>query len=119
MVGSDARLVSNTDIRKKVEKAISDIENIIGPQLMKSGLKVTNQFEVDDFLRRLDGGAENKGLTIISSKEVPLTKASVENLGANALLAVSMAVCKAGADYKHQKLYQHIAELSNTSQVSS
>merc|ERR1712060_610007 len=34
------------------------------------------------------------------------------NLGANAILAVSMAVCKAGAASKSMPLYKHIAELA-------
>jgi enolase len=35
------------------------------------------------------------------------------NLGANAIVGVSMAVCKAGACAKRLPLYEHIAELSN------
>ena len=35
-----------------------------------------------------------------------------KNLGANAIFAVSMAVCRAGAIEKNVPLYQHIAELS-------
>ena len=42
----------------------------------------------------------------------------VANLGANAILGVSMAVCRAGAFLAGVPLYQHIATLSGTAQVT-
>ena len=41
----------------------------------------------------------------------------VAKLGANAILGVSMAACKAGAVEKGLPLYQHIANLAGTKQV--
>lgn len=38
-------------------------------------------------------------------------------LGANAILGVSLAVCKAGAVHKGMPLYKYIAELAGTKQV--
>merc|ERR1719195_959921 len=38
-------------------------------------------------------------------------------LGANAILGVSMAVCKAGAAHKGIPLYQHIAQLAGQEEV--
>lgn len=38
-------------------------------------------------------------------------------LGANAILAVSLAVCKAGAAHKNVPLYKHIAELAGNEDV--
>ena len=38
-------------------------------------------------------------------------------LGANAILAVSLAVCKAGAAQKGVPLYQHIAHLAGNEKV--
>lgn len=38
-------------------------------------------------------------------------------LGANAILAVSLAVCKAGAAHKNVPLYKHIAELAGNKDV--
>ena len=35
-----------------------------------------------------------------------------QSLGANAILAVSMAVCRAGAAAKKVSLYKHIADLA-------
>lgn len=42
---------------------------------------------------------------------------SSAKLGANAILGVSLAVCKAGAASKGVPLYQHIASLAGNSQV--
>lgn len=79
---------------KSVLKAISNVNNIIAPALVKAQIDVSNQLAVDQFLLSLDG-TENKG-----------------KLGANAILGVSMAVCRAGAAKKGVPLYQHIAELA-------
>jgi enolase 1/2/3 len=69
-------------VGKGVSKAISNVNQLIAPELVKSGLKVTNQKAIDDFLIKLDGSA-NKG-----------------KLGANAILGVSIAVAEAGAAEK-------------------
>jgi enolase len=66
----------------------------IWPELQKAGLKVTEQKAIDDFLIKLDG-TPNK-----------------TNLGANAILGVSIAVAKAGAEENGVPLYKHIAALS-------
>jgi len=60
---------------------------------------VTNQTAVDQIMFDLDG-TENKS-----------------KLGANAILAVSLAACKAGAAQKGIPLYQHIAQLAGNEQV--
>lgn len=67
---------------------------MIAPALIKSGLTVTQQKEIDDFLIKLDG-TPNKG-----------------KLGANAILGVSIAVADAGAAEKGVPLYAHLAELA-------
>jgi enolase len=82
---------------KGVLKAVDNVNTIIAPKLI--GKIVTNQEEIDNFLIRLDG-TENKS-----------------NLGANAILAVSMAVCKAGAAAKKIPLYKYIAELSGNKEL--
>ncbi|KAG0150378.1 hypothetical protein CROQUDRAFT_652561 [Cronartium quercuum f. sp. fusiforme G11] len=81
---------------KGVQKAVDNVNNILGPQLIKSGLAATDQKAVDDFLVKLDGTA-NKG-----------------KYGANAILGVSIAVAKAGAAAKGVPLYVHIAQLAGT-----
>lgn len=76
---------------KGVLKAVENVNNIIAQKVI--GLDVTDQAGVDDVMLVLDG---------TPSKSV---------LGANAILSVSMAVCKAAAMAKGVPLYQHVAEL--------
>jgi enolase len=77
-----------------VSKAVANVNDIIAPELIKSGLAVTGQKDIDDFLIKLDG-TPNKG-----------------KLGANAILGVSIAVAEAGAAEKGVPLYQHFADLA-------
>lgn len=79
---------------KGVTKAVANVNDVIWPELKKAGLKVTEQKAIDDFLIKLDG-TPNK------------TK-----LGANAILGVSIAVAKAGAEENGVALYKHIATLA-------
>lgn len=67
---------------KGVLKAVANVNEILGPAVIKEGFDVTDQAKVDEFLNKLDG-TKNK------------TK-----LGANAILGVSLAVAKAGAAKK-------------------
>ena len=53
-----------------------------------------DQSKIDEFLNKLDGTANKK------------------NLGANAILGVSMAIAEAGAAEKGVPLYQYLAELA-------
>ncbi|CAI4233378.1 unnamed protein product [Auanema sp. JU1783] len=84
---------------KGVLKAVSNINEKIAPALIAKNFDVTQQKVIDDFMLALDG-TENKS-----------------NLGANAILGVSLAVCKAGAVHKGLPLYKYIAELAGISQV--
>jgi len=81
---------------KGVQKAVDNVNKVIGPALVESKLAVTDQKAVDEFLLKLDG-TENKS-----------------KLGANAILGVSLAVAKAGAGDKGIPLYAHIADISNS-----
>lgn len=74
--------------RKGVKNAVSNINTIISPAL--SLLKTDNQEEIDAALCRLDG-TENKS-----------------KLGANAILAVSLATAKAFANEKRMPLYRYL-----------
>ncbi len=62
-------------------------------------MSVVHQEEIDNFMINLDG-TDNKG-----------------KLGANAILGVSMAVCKAGAAEKGVPLYKHIADLAGNTHI--
>lgn len=84
---------------KGVLKAIQNINEIIGPELIARNIDVTKQSEVDKIMLDLDG-TENKS-----------------KLGANAILGVSLATCKAGAAQKDVPLYRHIADLAGNTEV--
>ncbi|KAL2759236.1 hypothetical protein ACRALDRAFT_1062250 [Sodiomyces alcalophilus JCM 7366] len=81
---------------KGVLKAVENVNNIIGPALIKENMDVKDQSKVDNFLIKLDG-TPNK------------TK-----LGANAILGVSLAVAKAGSAEKGVPLYAHVSDLAGT-----
>lgn len=84
---------------KSVQKAIDNINTTLGPEVIKSGLEVTQQTEIDEFMIKLDG-TENKS-----------------KFGANALLGISLAVAKAGAAKKGIPLYKHLAELAGNDNI--
>lgn len=69
-----------------MEKAVKNVNEIIGPSLIKEGLDVKDQVAVDEFLNKLDGSTNKT------------------NLGANAILGVSLAIAKAGAAQKARHL---------------
>ena len=71
---------------KGVLKAVANVNEIIGPALIKENIDVKDQPKVDEFLIKLDG-TPNKG-----------------KLGANAILGVSLAVAKAAAAEKVRML---------------
>lgn len=77
---------------KGVSKAVDNVNKLISPAVV--GMDPSKQADVDQKMLRLDG-TENKS-----------------RLGANAILGVSMAACKAGAAAKKVALYQHIADLA-------
>ncbi|MGM0402018.1 MAG: phosphopyruvate hydratase [Chloroflexota bacterium] len=74
--------------KKGVLQAVKNINDLIAPQLV--GKDATNQVEIDTFMRELDG-TPNK-----------------ENLGANAILGVSLATAKAAAQAVGLPLYQYL-----------
>jgi len=84
---------------KGVSKAVANVNEKIAPAFIAAKLDLTDQKAVDTFMLNLDGTA-NK-----------------ETLGANAILAVSMAACKAGAAAKGVPLYQHIADLAGNNRL--
>lgn len=77
-------------------KAVANVNDKIAPALIKEKLDVKDQSAVDAFLIKLDG-----------------TKNKTE-LGANAILGVSMAIAKAAAAEKGVPLYAHISDLAGT-----
>lgn len=82
---------------KGVLKAVENVNKLIAPIVV--GMDPTQQKQIDEKMIFSDG-TENKS-----------------KFGANAILAVSMAVCKAGAETKGVALYQHIADLAGVKDV--
>ena len=80
---------------KGVTKAVAAVNDVIAPALL--GKDPLEQEALDNLMIELDG-TENK-----------------ETLGANAILAVSLAIAKAAATEKGVALYEHIADLNGTS----
>jgi enolase len=76
---------------KGVALAVHNVNTVIAPKL--KGKEVIYQQELDELIINLDGTG-NKS-----------------TLGANAILPVSMAICRAGAAAKKLPLYQYIGEL--------
>jgi enolase len=81
---------------KGVLQAVKNVDEILGPAV--KGMDPTDQQGIDDIMLKLDGTA-NKS-----------------NLGANAILGVSLAVSKAGAAAKGIPLYAHYAQLAGNAE---
>jgi enolase len=81
-----------------VLKAVSNVNDVIAKKIV--GQDCTKQKEVDELMIELDG---------------TLNKS---NLGANAILAVSMAICKAGALESNLPLYGYIAKFVDSRGVT-
>ncbi len=75
---------------KGVLKAVKNVNDMIAPALINADVDPLDQAALDKALIELDG-TENKG-----------------NLGANAILGVSLAVCKAAASFCGLPLYRYI-----------
>merc|ERR1712037_534108 len=84
---------------KGVEKAVENVNKVIAPALIEANVDPIEQKVIDEMMLKLDG-TDNKN-----------------SLGANAILGVSMAVCKAGAAHKGVPLYRHIADLAGVKDV--
>ena len=83
---------------KGVLKAVGAVNGEVGAAVV--GLQATDQRGVDQIMIDLDG-TPNKG-----------------RVGANAILAISLAVLRAGADSSRKEVYQHIADLAGNNSPS-
>ncbi|XP_030521919.1 enolase 2 [Rhodamnia argentea] len=88
---------------KGVSKAVENVNTIIGPALV--GKDPRDQIAIDNFMvQQLDGTVNEWGWC-------------KQKLGANAILAASLAVCKAGAAANKLPLYKHIANIAGNSKL--
>jgi enolase 1/2/3 len=83
---------------KSVLKAVNNVKTEIAKTL--EGMEVTEQKKIDDTMIQLDG-TNNKG-----------------RLGANAILAVSLAVAKAAALSENMQLYEYFGKISGNNEYS-
>uniref|UniRef100_A0A8C9X945 phosphopyruvate hydratase n=1 Tax=Sander lucioperca TaxID=283035 RepID=A0A8C9X945_SANLU len=79
---------------KGVKRAVKYVNEFLAPALCNQDVSVIEQGKIDKLMLDMDG-TENKS-----------------KFGANAILGVSLAVCKAGAAEKGVPLYRHIADLA-------
>lgn len=83
---------------KGVQKAVSNVNTIISKALVGKDCK--DQNKLDDYMvQELDGSKNQYGW-------------SKSKLGANAILAVSLALARAGASHNNLPLYEYISKLS-------
>jgi enolase len=81
---------------KGVLQAVKNVNDVIGPKLIESGITALEQRAVDNFMLALDGTSHKS------------------NLGANAILGVSLGVAKAAADELAIPLYQYLGGVNTT-----
>ena len=75
---------------KGVEKAVDFINEELAPAIVEAEIDATDQRELDDFMRDLDG-TDNKG-----------------RVGANAILGISLAVARAAAESADLSFFRYI-----------
>jgi len=89
---------------KGVLTAVNNVNTIIAPRLI--GMSPLDQTAIDKLMvEEIDGSQNEWGW-------------SKSKLGANAILGVSLAVCRAGARAKNVPLYQHIADLAGNKEIT-
>lgn len=80
---------------KGVTKAVENVNAVITPAIFERDLDALDQVELDKFMIELDG-TEDKS-----------------HLGANAILGISLATCKAAASFCDLPLYQYIGGVNS------
>ena len=93
--GASTGVYEAVELRDKnggVQTAVENVRKLIGPEII--GMDCSDQSKIDKKMIELDGSSD-KG-----------------KLGANAILGVSMAVCRAGAFADKKELYEYISKLS-------
>uniref|UniRef100_A0A4X2L5S9 phosphopyruvate hydratase n=1 Tax=Vombatus ursinus TaxID=29139 RepID=A0A4X2L5S9_VOMUR len=84
---------------KGVSKGVEHINKTIALTLVSKKLNVTEQEKIDKLMKEMDV-TENKS-----------------KFGANAILRVTLAICKTGAAEKGVSLFRHIADLADNDEV--
>ena len=84
----ELRDAADTFMGKGVEKAVENVNGVLADSL--EGMDALDQIAIDRTMCEIDGSPNKK------------------NLGANAILGVSLAVAKAAADFTQQPLYRYL-----------
>ncbi|OMH79631.1 Enolase [Zancudomyces culisetae] len=84
-------------VGKGVLNAVRNVNEVLGPALVAAGIMPENQEAIDAFMLEKDGTPNKK------------------EMGANAILGISLAAAKAGAANKGVPLYKHFSDLSGRS----
>lgn len=84
---------------KSVTRACKNINDCLGPMILKQCFEVTQQTDIDNFMIKTDG-TDNKA-----------------RIGGNAILAISIACCKAAAAKRGLPVYRHIANLAGVNDI--
>ncbi|CAL5360410.1 unnamed protein product [Camellia sinensis] len=96
-------MVGRITLGKVYQRLFENVNAIIGPALI--GKDPTDQVAIDNFMvQQLDGTVNEWGWC-------------KQKLGANAMLAVPLAGCKAGASVLNIPLYKHIANLAGNKKL--
>jgi len=104
---------ASTGSREALELRDGDLNRYLGKGVLKAVSHINNQ------LAGLVIGLDGMDQKLIDQKMCELDGTSSKtNLGANAILAVSLAVAKATASAQKLPLYKYIAHLSNTKELS-
>eukprot|EP00746_Dinoflagellata_sp_MGD_P006094 gnl/MRDRNA2_/MRDRNA2_111846_c0_seq1.p1 gnl/MRDRNA2_/MRDRNA2_111846_c0~~gnl/MRDRNA2_/MRDRNA2_111846_c0_seq1.p1 ORF type:complete len:608 (-),score=139.83 gnl/MRDRNA2_/MRDRNA2_111846_c0_seq1:78-1901(-) len=90
---------------KGVEKAVSNVNTVIAPEIVGKDSRLLSVLD-ELMVEKLDGSSNEWGW-------------SKSKLGANAILAVSMCLARAGAEAFGLELYEYIAELKLSNVDSS
>lgn len=91
--GKNEALELRDEDGRGVTKAIANVNTVIAKEL--KGKNPIDQKILDDVMKKLDGTSNKSAL------------------GANAILPVSMAICRAGAAAEKMPLYQYISKISS------
>ncbi|PWA23844.1 hypothetical protein CCH79_00010936 [Gambusia affinis] len=100
-----------------VTKAVAHINDTLGPALLQSLLKEQEKHEKSVY-SVCDSLLSSQGVSVLEQEKLDNIMIEMDGtdnkskFGANSILGVSLAICKAGAAEKGVPLYRHIADLA-------
>uniref|UniRef100_A0AAY4DZF2 phosphopyruvate hydratase n=1 Tax=Denticeps clupeoides TaxID=299321 RepID=A0AAY4DZF2_9TELE len=107
---------ASTGIYEALELRDNDKTRYLGKGV-KRAVKYVNEFLAPALCNQVNGSELTCNDEFCSNKGLQMHGTWVSKFGANAILGVSLAVCKAGAAEKGVPLYRHIADLAGNPEV--